>query len=490
MGIGCLGRYHGRSSRLRNPHFWIILVLFVVLTLSHYSEILSTVPLIKHISLPTTLGLMRHGFERLLYLLLVLYSAWALGWIGGGAIWLSSGIAMLIRSFFISPYSKDAVVESTASLVISVFAVILVETISRDKEQQRTLKKTLESLKLSRRNYEELFANASDAIWVHNMKGKITLANKATEKLTGYTIQELIGKDVSNFLTPEALTLARRVKDKLLRGEMIEPRYEQRIVRKDGSEAITQLATRLITSNGDPQAFQNMARDITEEIKLRDNLRFYLGECLRSQEEERKRLACELHDDTSQQILFLMHGLDNFTAKSDNFLPRELRSELERLYELSQQTYQGIKRYAQALRPRILDDLGLVPALNWLAQELTDLAGIEVQVKTDLITPLPQETQLVLFRIAQEALNNIYRHSGASEVSITLECQEDGVRMMISDNGSGFEVPKWISDFAARGKLGLTGMMERVQLVGGELEVTSETGEGTKIIIKAPIKLY
>jgi len=345
-------------------------------------------------------------------------------------------------------------------------------------------------MKLARRNYEELFTNASDAIWIHDVEGDITLANKACEKLTGYSVSELIGKNVREFLAPEALTLARQVRDRLLRGEAMEHRYEQRLIKKDGSEAIVQLATRLIISDGKPQTFQNMARDITEEGKLRDNLQFYLRQVLQAQEEERKRLARELHDDTSQQILLLTHGVDNLASKAERYSPQELRSELGKLYELSQQTYQNIKHYAQALRPSILDDLGLVAAIKWLAEEIHKLSGIEIQVKTDIIPLLPPETQLVLFRIVQESINNVHRHSRASEVSITVECQGDEVRVTISDNGKGFKLPRQLSEFAGQGKLGLTGMEERVQLIGGELEVSSLEGKGTTIIVEAPTRLY
>jgi len=219
-------------------------------------------------------------------------------------------------------------------------------------------------------------------------------------------------------------------------------------------------------------------------------VQFYLRQVLQAQEEERKRLARELHDDASQRILLLTHGVDNLISKAERSLPRELRNELEKLYELSQQTYQSIKHYAQALRPGILDDLGLVAAIKWLAEEIHNFSGIEIQVKTDAIPPLPPETQLVLFRIVQEALNNIHRHSGASEASITMEYRENEVRITISDNGKGFELPRQLSDFASRGKLGLTGMAERARLIGGELEVSSQIGRGTKIIVKAPTKLY
>jgi len=440
--------------------------------------------------MPAVLELSRHSLERLLYLLLVLYAGWTLGIIGSAAVWLSSAVAMLLRTFLISPDFRDALLESLACLVIGALAIMLMAAYRQNKQQQETLKKTVKDMKLARQNYEELFTNASDAIWIHDVEGDITLANKACEKLTGYSVSELIGKNVREFLAPEALTLARQVRDRLVRGEAMEHRYEQRLIKKDGSGAIVQLATRLIISDGKPQTFQNMARDITEEGKLRDNLQFYLRQVLQAQEEERKRLARELHDDTSQQILLLTHGVDNLASKAERYSPQELRSELGKLYELSQQTYQNIKHYAQALRPGILDDLGLEPAIKWLAQEVHNLAGIEVQVKIGAIPSLPPETQLVLFRIVQESINNVHRHSGASEASITVECQGAEIRVTISDNGKGFKLPRQLSEFAGQGKLGLTGMEERVQLIGGELEVSSQEGKGTTIIVKAPTKLY
>jgi len=490
MGISYLRKYREQAPGLRNPHLWIIIGLFIFLTLSHITQLLSQIPFLGEISMPAVLELSRHSLERLFYLLLILYAGWTLGIIGSAAVWLSSTVAMLLRTFFISPDLRDALLESVAILIIGALAITLMVAYRQNKRQRGKLRKTVKDMKLARQNYEELFTNASDAIWVHNLEGNITLVNKACEKLTGYPVSELIGKNVLEFLTPETLSIARQVKDKVLRGEAMEHRYEQRLIKKNGSEAIVQLTTRIIISDGKPQSFQNMARDITEERKLQDNLQFYLRQVLQAQEEERKRLARELHDDTSQQILLLTHGVDNIASKADHYLPEELRNELEKLYELSKQTYQGIKRYAQALRPGILDDLGLVPAIKWLAQELNNLAGIEVQVRIDAIPSLAQETQLVLFRIVQEALNNIHRHSGASEASIMVECQRAEIKVTINDNGRGFKLPPQLSEFAGQGKLGLTGMAERARLIGGEIEVGAQIGKGTTIIVKAPTKLY
>ena len=451
---------------------------------------LSQIPSFTGISLPAILELSRHSFERFLYLLLMLYAGWTLGIIGGAAVWLSGAAAMLLRTFLISPDFRDALVESLSAIVVGALAVTLIATYRQTKRQREKIRKTVKDMKSARQDYEELFTNASDAIWVHNLDGVITLVNKACEELTGYPVSELPGKNVREFLTPETLSIAGQVKDKLLRGETLEQRYEQRLIKKDGTEAIMQLTTRLIVSDGKPQAFHNMARDITEERRLQDNLQFYLRQVLQAQEEERKRLARELHDDASQRILLLTHGIDNIASRAEKYSAQELRNQLGRLYELSQQTYQGIKHYAQALRPSILDDLGLAAAIKWLAEETHNLCGIEIQVKINTMPPLPPETQLVLFRIVQESLNNVQRHSGASEASIRVECQGDEVRVTISDNGKGFALPRQLSEFASQGKLGLTGMAERAQLVGGKLEVNSQEGKGTTIVIAVPTKLY
>ena len=490
MGVSYLRKYRGQAPGLGNPHLWIIIVLFVFLTISHFTQLLSQIPFLTEISLPAVLEISRYSLERFFYLLLILYAGWTLGLVGSAAVWLSSAVSMLLRTFLISPNFRDALLESISSLVIGALVITLIATYRQNERQREKLRKTVKDMKLARQNYEELFTNASDAIWVHNLEGNITLVNKACEKLSGYPVSELPGKNVREFLTLETLSIARQVKDKLLRGETMEHRYEQRLIKKDGSEAIMQLTTRLIVSDGKPQAFHNMARDITEERRLQDNLQFYLRQVLQAQEEERKRLARELHDDASQQILLLTHGIDNIAYKAERYSSQELRNELGRLYELSQQTYQNIKHYAQALRPSILDDLGLVAAIKWLAEEIHKLSGIEIQVKTDVIPLLSPETQLVLFRIVQESLNNVHRHSRASEASITVECQGDEIRVTISDNGKGFNLPRQLSEFASQGKLGLTGMAERVQLIGGELKVSSQEGKGTTIVVKVPTKLY
>ena len=136
----------------------------------------------------------------------------------------------------------------------------------------------------------------------------------------------------------------------------------------------------------------------------------------------------------------------------------------------------------------MLDDLGLVPAVKWLASETSKNFPIavdtEVKGKPRHFSP---DAELMLFRVIQESLNNVRRHSGASKAQVTLEFLDSGVRVMVSDNGKGFAPPARVGDLARSGKLGLTGMGERIELLGGTLTIQSEPGKGTTVTAEAPL---
>lgn len=345
----------------------------------------------------------------------------------------------------------------------------------------------MELLRQSEAKYRELFQDASDAILIHDMEGNITEANKACEKLLGYTVDELEGRKVSEFLRGDAMDLARRIRGKLLNGKRIGQRYEQRIARRDGTEAIIQLATRMITSDGKPVGFENIARDVTDERKMRDNLRFYLKQVLRAQEEERKRISRELHDDTSQSLLLLIHRLDAIISDPGDRLPKPAREMLTQLHSLALEILDGLRRYSQELRPAILDHVGLVAALKWMAENISDERGTKVDVEViGTEGDLSPEIKLVLFRIAQEALTNVKKHAGATRALVKLEYSVDKIIMTVTDNGRGFELPRRLGDLAGAGMLGLAGMEERARLLGGVLWVQSKLGEGTTVTAELP----
>jgi two-component system sensor histidine kinase DegS len=476
------------ANRWRIFNICVITLLFLLLTLSYYHESLVGIPVIAEISIASFLGLSRHALELFIYILLTIYAGWAIGIKFGIAIWVASAIAILPRALFISVNPIDAITESIAALIISGLSIALIQMHRGWYRQKQKLHGITVALRTSQESYEELFTNASDAIWVHDTDGNIVIANKACEKVTGYSPDELIGKNVSEIMLSDSLSIARETKTKLMKGQSIDQRYDQRFIKKDGSEAIIELFTRLIRVDGKPVAFQNIARDVTEERRLRDNLRLQIHKTLMAQEEERKRIARELHDDVAQSILLLSRRLDILISGDTYKSPKVTASKLEDIQAIANEAYKSLQRYARDLRPSILDQMGLVAALNWLTEELGKELGIKTTVKANKLPPLPSETELAMFRIAQEALNNVRRHAQASSVKIVVESSSISMRMIITDNGKGFLTSRLTGNLAKEGKLGILGMEERARLIGGNIQIKSEPGKGTIVIAKVPIQ--
>jgi len=312
-------------------------------------------------------------------------------------------------------------------------------------------------------------------------------ANKASITLTGYGLEELRGLKATELLSQESLEIAKAVEQRLLKGEISGSVMEVKLIKKDKSEAFIQLATSLVSNKGEPAAFQHIARDVTEEKRLQENLHFYLKQATKAQEEERKRISHELHDETIQGMVVLSRQLDALTS-SDKRLSKENRLLMEKLQQQTNSIMQGVRRLSQDLRPAALDRLGLGPALEWLASDVAQYSEIVIKVNVlGTQRRLPEEIELVLFRITQEALRNVWRHSKATQAEVVVEFDESNTRIIVNDNGKGFNLPQTIGDLARDGKLGLAGMQERARLVGGTLTVRSQPGKGFSITVEVPV---
>lgn len=350
-----------------------------------------------------------------------------------------------------------------------------------------------EQLRASEESYRELFESAHDAIWLHDLKGNITAANKACVRLTGYSLEELHGLRVTALFSEDSLEAIRDIEQRLLNGEASGSISEASLIRQNGTAAFVQLATSLMISNGQPSAFQYIARDVTEERRMRENLRFYLGRITKAQEEERKRIAYELHDETIQALVVLSRQLDALasrgeTLSTERVLLKDAIPILENLRQQVSSIMEGVRHLCQDLRPATLDRLGMVPALEWFASDIARHSGIAVEVKTQGVQRrLPADEELLLFRIAQEALRNVWRHSQATSAEVIVEFGEGKTRVTVSDNGKGFELPDPVDDLARAGKLGLAGIRERARLLGGSVKLESQPSKGTTVTVEAPI---
>jgi signal transduction histidine kinase len=221
------------------------------------------------------------------------------------------------------------------------------------------------------------------------------------------------------------------------------------------------------------------------ELQQKEQMRKELfRKAINAQEDERKRIARELHDDTSQALTALMFAAEEGLEIDDL---GEIKTCLERIHTLTRQTLDGVHELLFDLRPSMLDHLGLMPAIRWFAKSRLEPHGVRVSIKEDNNScRLIPEAEIALFRVIQEAITNINRHAGARNVEISCDSTSDWAQIGISDDGIGFDpADVTLSPETGHG-LGLLGMRERLELVGGDFEISSIPGEGTSIDIRVP----
>ncbi|MBC8506477.1 MAG: hypothetical protein H8D34_16570 [Chloroflexi bacterium] len=228
---------------------------------------------------------------------------------------------------------------------------------------------------------------------------------------------------------------------------------------------------------------QTTLSHLAEKIqRSQAGLHSYIGAITTGQEEERGRLARELHDDTIQALIALNQRvqLTQLKVAADP----EAVTALEEIQSLTEAAIQDLRRLIRAMRPLYLEDLGLVAALEMLARETstTESFALEFQHK-GLERRLPPETELALYRIAQEGLSNVIRHAQAQNAALTIHYDHEQVTLTIEDDGQGFEIPESPAEFAPRGHFGLLGIHERAELIGARIDIQSSLEKGTQLAI-------
>lgn len=222
--------------------------------------------------------------------------------------------------------------------------------------------------------------------------------------------------------------------------------------------------------------------------QMEANLRYLSSHILKAQEEERKRISRELHDEVGQALTAVNVTLA-MLRKAAADAPEELRARIGDAQKLLEQTMETVHSFSRELRPAMLDDLGLIPALRSFVKSFSQRTSIRVQLTaTPEAEHLGMEQKIVLYRAAQESLTNIARHAQATEGQLAIERNDNGIRMEIRDNGCSFRVGTGDAN-PTRKRLGLLGIEERVRLVDGKFHVDSAPGRGTRIAIWIPFQL-
>ena len=368
-------------------------------------------------------------------------------------------------------------------------------------------KQAEESLRDSEARYRMLLEQAVDGIAVINTQGKYIDINSTGCALLGYPREEFLGKTVADLLAPGSLEQVPIPFDTLREGKTVV--LERMMQRKDRSLFPAEVRIKMLPDG----TFQGIFRDISERKQLesaiqamldaqrewnadledkvraktseleqlsktRDQL---LGQIIVAQEEEHRRVARELHDETSQALTALIANLAVVQA-----LPAsKAKSQLDEVKASVVEILKGVNQIVLDLRPTLLDDYGLMPALSWYA---TKRLGSSVRVEMTSPEPelrLPPTIETTLFRVGQEALANVAKHAQASWVRMILDYaeKENRITLTVSDNGVGFSIDRVKHQNSDdRPHLGLVGMQERMQLIGGQLHMESEPGKGTLIL--------
>jgi two-component system, NarL family, sensor histidine kinase DegS len=336
-------------------------------------------------------------------------------------------------------------------------------------------RETNAALQASEERYRELFENANDIVFTTDAEGRLTSINRAGERLTGYRRDEPPPVPV-NVLALEYFEHAAKMFEQLMAGGTpITQEFE--ILAKDGHPLMVEVSARPILSEGKTVGVQGIARDITERKRAEQALH-RLNETL---EDRARHIAHELHDEASQILVSVHIAIDGLA----HTLPPSGQQTVREVKELIEQIESELRRLSHELRPTILDDLGLVPALEFLSQGVSKRFKLPISVEGTTKGRLAPQLEVALYRITQEALNNMTRHSKATRGCIRMKHENNLILLTITDDGIGFDVPAVLGQKGRQG-LGLIGMRERLIPLHGECIINSSPGKGTEVSVLVP----
>jgi PAS domain S-box-containing protein len=389
--------------------------------------------------------------------------------------------------------------------------------INRDITEHRRVDKSLRS---SEETFRLLVANVKDyAIFALDPEGHVESWNEGAERIKGYSAEEIVGKHFSIFYPPEAVQSGKP--DWMLKTAIAEGRVEEEgwRLRKDGSRFWADVViTARQDSGGVLRGFTKVTRDITERMQAHEalrksneelrseiaekmatgeklrasehSLRELSGRLLRAQDEEQRRVARELHDGTAQSLT----ALSMYLAKVDQSASRleaNAREALSQCFPLLEQCSREVRTLSYLMHPPGLDEAGLAPAVKWFVEGFMQRSGITIEVEISPQWPrLSPDAEIALFRIAQECLGNVHRHSGSSSATLRMARRKNEVVLEVQDSGKGMS-PEVIRNLdlktGAGLGVGLRGMHERVLQFGGSLQIESSNGAGTTVTAVLPL---
>ncbi len=462
------------------PRFWILQIVVLALYLARLAAELAIV----HAMVPSVPDFTTTA----VFLSPVLYAAITFGPTGGlaTAAWLLALSMFRVLAYTSHGEPVGAWAEDTQIVVLCIIAVVVGRMVAAERAARLQAESSHRAHLAAEARYRSLFESNAAPILLVSETGSIVEGNPAASRLFGTRLPEEASPtgDLGNLVGEHE---ARHLLDTALPGG--QP-FILAVSTASGALRFRAQASSLEAIDLEPMV-QVVLNDVTPEFLRQERVEGYAASVVRAQEEERRHIAQELHDGPLQDLVHLCRRIDAVRSGETGADPAELRTLAERIAG-------ELRSISRGLRPSVLDDLGLIAAVRRTTGELERRTGTSVSFGTSgQERRLPDAVELAIFRIAQEALSNVERHASASLVAVELQFEEHGVRLVVSDDGVGFdgrgEPPSsgaaqrsgspaaGMVDPAGQGGLGVAGMAERARLMGGWFRLDSSPGAGTTV---------
>ncbi|MFZ0051156.1 MAG: PAS domain S-box protein [Desulfobaccales bacterium] len=371
-------------------------------------------------------------------------------------------------------------------------SVCVARDLSRWKKYEMELKRTRDELSRYSRDLERqvrertreingILRYTPAMIHIKDKYGYYRLVNPRYEELLGIKNEEIQGKSDHDIFPPEVAGQFRK-NDLMVLTQKRSRQGEERVPLKDGVHTYLSVKFPLYDEQGRVDGLCGISTDITELKKAQEQLRLLSGSIMARQEKERATIARELHDELGQVLTALRMDA---VWLSERLKGQEAQAAARALTmcDLIDRTIDEVKALATRLRPGVLDDFGLIDALDWYSKYFSQRTGISCIYKHFNMPQVDDLVATAAYRITQEALTNVARHAFATQVKIALQVRGGVLTLSVADNGRGFDPQKLSQSHC----LGLAGMRERASLLGGRLELESQAGKGTRVYFRLPL---
>ena len=379
-----------------------------------------------------------------------------------------------------------------SSKKVSLAGIPCIHTSARDITAR---KQAEEALRESEAKYRDLVQNANSMIVRFDTQGRLTFFNEYAQQFFGYSEEEILGRRILDTILPPVNSRGRDISAQVEAFFVHPEKYktnELENVRRNGERVWVAWTNRPIRDDqGRIVEFLCVGVDITERKQDRRQIQTLNHELLKAQENERYKIARDLHDHIAQDLSSLKIGLQTL-FDGEASVSTGAAKRVDDLVQLLQRSISEVRNLAYDLRPPGLDQLGLVNTLFVYCEDFAKNNDLKVDFIAagldDLL--LDNDTQINLYRLIQEALHNVKKHASAQEVTIRLVASSPNLILRIIDDGRGFDVKRWRAKSNTEKRMGLHSMVERVGLLNGAIDIRSRVGKGTGIIITIPIKEY